>query len=44
MTWFDPIRHGACASLVNGAFDCFARADTIELPRGPRINVDSPAR
>jgi NAD(P)-dependent dehydrogenase (short-subunit alcohol dehydrogenase family) len=38
----DPIRHGACASLVNGALDCFARAAAIELPRGLRINVVSP--
>ncbi len=39
----DPIPHGACASLVNGALDCFARAAAIELPRGLRINVVSPA-
>jgi NAD(P)-dependent dehydrogenase (short-subunit alcohol dehydrogenase family) len=39
----DPIRQGACASLVNGALDCFARAAAIELPRGLRINVVSPA-
>lgn len=39
----DPIRHGACASLVNGALDCFVRAAAIELPRGLRINVVSPA-
>lgn len=38
----DPIRFGACASLVNGALDCFARAAAIELPRGLRINVVSP--
>lgn len=38
----DPIRHGACASLVNGALDCFVRAAAIELPRGLRINVVSP--
>lgn len=38
----DPIRLGACASLVNGALDCFARAAAIELPRGLRINVVSP--
>ena len=38
----DPIRFGACASLVNGALDCFVRAAAIELPRGLRINVISP--
>ena len=38
----DPIRLGACASLVNGALDCFVRAAAIELPRGLRINVVSP--
>jgi NAD(P)-dependent dehydrogenase (short-subunit alcohol dehydrogenase family) len=38
----DPIRFGACASLVNGALDCFVRAAAIELPRGLRINVVSP--
>jgi NAD(P)-dependent dehydrogenase (short-subunit alcohol dehydrogenase family) len=38
----DPIRYGACASLVNGAIDCFVRAAAIELPRGLRINVVSP--
>lgn len=39
----DPIRYGACASLVNGAIDCFVRAAAIELPRGLRINAVSPA-
>jgi NAD(P)-dependent dehydrogenase (short-subunit alcohol dehydrogenase family) len=38
----DPIRYGACASLVNGAIDSFVRATAIELPRGLRINVVSP--
>lgn len=38
----DPIRAGACASLVNGALDCFVRAAAIELPRGLRINGVSP--
>ena len=38
----DPIRFGACASLVNGALDCFVRAAAIELPRGLRINVIGP--
>jgi enoyl-ACP reductase-like protein len=37
----DPIRYGACASLVNGALDCFVRAAAIELPRGLRINIVS---
>jgi NAD(P)-dependent dehydrogenase (short-subunit alcohol dehydrogenase family) len=38
----DPIRFGACASLVNGALESFVRAAAIELPRGLRINVVSP--
>jgi NAD(P)-dependent dehydrogenase (short-subunit alcohol dehydrogenase family) len=38
----DPIRYGACASLVNGALEAFVRAAAIELPRGLRINVVSP--
>ena len=38
----DPIRYGTCASLVNGALDCFVRAAAIELPRGLRINIVSP--
>jgi NAD(P)-dependent dehydrogenase (short-subunit alcohol dehydrogenase family) len=38
----DPIRHGAAASLVNGAIDAFVRAAAIELPRGIRINAVSP--
>jgi NAD(P)-dependent dehydrogenase (short-subunit alcohol dehydrogenase family) len=38
----DPIRFGACASLVNGAIDAFVRAAAIELPRGLRINSVSP--
>lgn len=38
----DPIRFGACASMVNGALDAFVRAAAIELPRGLRINVVSP--
>jgi NAD(P)-dependent dehydrogenase (short-subunit alcohol dehydrogenase family) len=38
----DPIRLGACASLVNGALESFVRAAAIELPRGLRINIVSP--
>ena len=38
----DPIRHGAAASLVNGALESFVRAAAIELPRGLRINIVSP--
>lgn len=38
----DPIRYGACASMVNGALDCFVKAAAIELPRGLRINIVSP--
>jgi len=38
----DPIRSGACASLVNGALESFVRGAAIELPRGLRINIVSP--
>lgn len=38
----DPVRDGACASLVNGALEYFVRAAAIELPRGLRINCVSP--
>src|SRR5215468_1554912 len=38
----DPIRFGACASLVNGALESFVRGAAIELPRGLRINIVSP--
>jgi NAD(P)-dependent dehydrogenase (short-subunit alcohol dehydrogenase family) len=38
----DPIRLGVCASAVNGAVDCFAKAASIEMPRGIRINSISP--
>jgi NAD(P)-dependent dehydrogenase (short-subunit alcohol dehydrogenase family) len=38
----DPIRAGACASLVNGALESFVRGAAIELPRGLRINIVSP--
>ena len=38
----DPIRLGACASLVNGALESFVRAAAIELPPGLRINIVSP--
>ena len=38
----DPIRFGACASLVNGALEAFVRAAAVELPRGLRINAVSP--
>jgi NAD(P)-dependent dehydrogenase (short-subunit alcohol dehydrogenase family) len=38
----DPIRLGACASLVNGALESFVRAAAIELSRGLRINIVSP--
>jgi len=38
----DPIRFGACASLVNGALDAFVRGAAIEMPRGLRINSVSP--
>jgi NAD(P)-dependent dehydrogenase (short-subunit alcohol dehydrogenase family) len=38
----DPIRYGACASLVNGALEAFVRAAAIEMTRGLRINIVSP--
>jgi len=38
----DPIRSGACASLVNGALESFVRGAAVELPRGLRINIVSP--
>jgi len=38
----DPVRDGACASLVNGAIEFFVRGSAIELPRGLRINCVSP--
>lgn len=39
----DPIRQGSNASAVNAALEAFAMAAAIELPRGIRINVLSPA-
>ncbi|ODT81444.1 MAG: short chain dehydrogenase [Pelagibacterium sp. SCN 64-44] len=39
----DPIRQGASSSLVNGGLEGFVRGAAIELPRGVRINVVSPA-
>jgi NAD(P)-dependent dehydrogenase (short-subunit alcohol dehydrogenase family) len=39
----DPIRKGANAAAVNGALDDFALSAAIEMPRGLRINVVSPA-
>ena len=39
---YDPVPHGACLSLVNGALDAFVRAAAIELPPGLRINAVSP--
>jgi NAD(P)-dependent dehydrogenase (short-subunit alcohol dehydrogenase family) len=40
---YDPIAGGASASMVNGALDGFVRAAALELPRGQRINLVSPA-
>jgi NAD(P)-dependent dehydrogenase (short-subunit alcohol dehydrogenase family) len=37
-----PIVAGACASMLDGAVEAFARAAAIELPRGIRINTVSP--
>ncbi|HIV71196.1 MAG TPA: short chain dehydrogenase [Candidatus Aquabacterium excrementipullorum] len=39
----EPIRLGANATAVNAAIEGFARGAAIELPRGMRINVVSPA-
>src|ERR1700736_3441282 len=39
----EPIFAGAAASTVSGALEAFARAAAIELPKGLRINVVSPA-
>ncbi|HZX28344.1 MAG TPA: short chain dehydrogenase [Telluria sp.] len=38
-----PIRYGAVASMTNAAVEGYARGAAIELPRGLRINVVSPA-
>lgn len=38
-----PIRNGVSASMVNSAVEGYARGAAIELPRGLRINVVSPA-
>ncbi len=38
----DPVRMGACATMVNGAVEGFVRGAAIEMPRGIRINVVSP--
>ena len=38
----DPIVAGTSASMVNGALNSFARAASIELEEGRRINVVSP--
>jgi NAD(P)-dependent dehydrogenase (short-subunit alcohol dehydrogenase family) len=37
-----PIVAGSSASMVNGALEAFARAASVELPRGLRINTVSP--
>lgn len=38
-----PIRYGAAATMTNAAVEGYARGAAIELPRGLRINVVSPA-
>jgi NAD(P)-dependent dehydrogenase (short-subunit alcohol dehydrogenase family) len=38
-----PIRNGINATAVNSAVEGFARAASIEMPRGLRINVVSPS-
>ena len=37
-----PIVAGSSASMVNGAIEAFARAASVELPRGLRVNAVSP--
>jgi NAD(P)-dependent dehydrogenase (short-subunit alcohol dehydrogenase family) len=39
----DPVRGGANAASVNGAVSAFVRSAALEMPRGIRINVVSPA-
>ncbi len=39
----DPIPTGASAAMVNGALEGFVHGAAIELPRGVRINLVSPA-
>ena len=39
----DPIRSGVSATLVNAAVEGFVRGAAIEMPRGVRLNVVSPA-
>jgi len=39
----DPIRGGACAAAANGAIDGFIAGAAVDMPRGIRINVVSPA-
>jgi NAD(P)-dependent dehydrogenase (short-subunit alcohol dehydrogenase family) len=38
-----PMPGSAATSLVNGALEAFTRAAALEMPRGIRINVVSPA-
>lgn len=38
----DPIRYGACASMVNGALDAFVQAAAFEMRPGLRLNIVSP--
>jgi NAD(P)-dependent dehydrogenase (short-subunit alcohol dehydrogenase family) len=38
----DPIRGGACAAAANGAVDDFVFGAAIDMPRGIRINSESP--
>lgn len=39
----DPIRQGANSACVNGGLGGFVKSAAIEMPRGLRINVVSPA-
>jgi NAD(P)-dependent dehydrogenase (short-subunit alcohol dehydrogenase family) len=38
----EPIRYGACASMVNGALDAFVQAAAFEMRPGLRLNIVSP--
>jgi NAD(P)-dependent dehydrogenase (short-subunit alcohol dehydrogenase family) len=39
----DFVKHGSAASLINNGIEGFVKAAALEMPRGIRINVLSPA-
>lgn len=39
----DFVRHGSAAAMINNAVEGFAQAAALDLPRGIRLNVVSPA-